>query len=368
MKKAISFLLSAALLLGLTACGAVTPSPTATPESTPAETRLSDFSQPPELRVLCGKHEVMAEITTYSWTCRNADGSTKRVEADGVHPLQMLDEEGRIYLTPLPVPEGEAVKLAFAITPDEFAVRCWPEEMAYAWFEDHAQFSANVEKAAELTVTEGCIIPPGEGGFIYEVAAKWTDGAGNGGTAYYGFYTTDPVRPENGEDRDPDLAFLKELSDYTTADWEELKKSGEVQDRLDRLMDAAFGADQAQRNACVMTVALRTGDISAGVLYTTFLSYILLDQREADPEAWSEAISAFSREEADQIRLMTDFAAETQTGAIVSAPFWFSEVRREDLSSVSLHGLTADDLAEEDVFTDGDWERVLKFIRRLNPV
>ena len=153
---------------------------------------LSDFTQPPELWVLCGGRDVPAARTTYSWTRRNnlGEGGRSLVFADGMHPLQMLDDEGRINLTPLKVPAGAVVVLDFELTPDELTLRCWPEETARAIFEDPDLFSAYVEQPVELTVTDGRFAPPGPGNYIYEVVAKWSDDSGYGGTAYYGFYST----------------------------------------------------------------------------------------------------------------------------------------------------------------------------------
>ena len=102
----------------------------------------------------------------------------------------MLDEEGRVGLTPLPVPPGAEIELDFELAPDELTLRCWPEETARAIFEGRDQSTACVDRAVELTVTEGRAAPPGPGNYIYEVCARWSDDSGYGGTAYYGFYTT----------------------------------------------------------------------------------------------------------------------------------------------------------------------------------
>ena len=151
---------------------------------------LSDFFQPPLLWARCDFRDVPAERTTYTWASRTDPGEDGKsfVIADGIHPLQMLDEES-VSLTPLPVPPGGEIELDFQLPPDELTVRCWSEETARAVFEDPALFSASVEQGVELTVTEGRIAPPGPGNYIYEVRAAWTDDAGYGGTADYGFYT-----------------------------------------------------------------------------------------------------------------------------------------------------------------------------------
>jgi len=361
MKRALSLLLSAALLL-LTACAARPATPTPSPpEDSPAGDGLPALTRPPELRVSCGEGEVTAEKTTYSWSYRDADGSMKHVEADGLHPLQMLDEAGRISLTPLPVPEGDAVKLTFGIAPEEVSVRCWPEEMAYAWFADHGQFAAAVEQAEELTMAEGRVTPPGEGGFIYEVTAKWSDEAGCGGTAYYGFHTTGGDGPDAPEG-DPELAFLEEVSRYTPEDWSGLE-AGEFKDLYARLQQAAVGTDQAQRNIRVITAFLRSDGA-----YAELLSRILWAQREADAEAWTEALAAFSREEASSVWMAADSAGETKVSADRFVPYYPGEVKAEEITAFSLRGLTEEDLAEGDSLTDGDWEKVRAFLRHLSPV
>ncbi len=152
---------------------------------------LSDCSQPPSLQVRCGDRDVPAVRTVCAWKRRKnlGDGGKSLVVTDGIHPLQMLDEEGRVSLTPLPVPPGAEIELDFALTPEELTVRCWTEEAARAVFEDPDLLAAYEEQALELTVTEGRAAPPGPGNYIYEVRARWSDDSGYGGTAGYGFYT-----------------------------------------------------------------------------------------------------------------------------------------------------------------------------------
>ena len=355
MRKILALLLFILLLPGLSACGGKT---APLPESTPGETRLSDLAQPPELRVRCGGREVTAEKTTYTWL----HGGTG-VEADGVHPLQMVDGEGRISLTPLPVPAGAEAELVFALMPEEVTVRRWPAEMACFLHRDPGLFSGYLERAEDLPVAEGRVAPATVGNYIYEVYAKWSDDAGTHGSAYYAFYTTVSIRPEAGEGRDPDLAFLEKLSGYGPEDWEKARRSEEYRYLFDLLLDTAVGADQAQRDIYVMTAVLHSDGVD-----TMLLSNILPYQREADPEAWSEALSAFSPEEGDLLRSMTDFAEEERAGTVVSAPFWFTEVRMEDLPSVSLRGLTEEDRVEWDSLADSDREKLLEFLRRLSPV
>ena len=153
---------------------------------------LSDFSQPPQLSVRCGGRDIPAVRTVCAWKRRKnlGDGGKSLVVTDGLHPLQMLDKEGRVSLTPLPVSPGSEIELDFQRTPDELTLRCWAGETARAIIEDPELFSAYEEQGTELTVTEGRVAPPGPGDYIYEVVATWSDDSGYGGTASYGFYTT----------------------------------------------------------------------------------------------------------------------------------------------------------------------------------
>ena len=153
---------------------------------------LSDFSQPPQLSVRCGDREIPAVRAVCAWKRRKnlGDGGRSLVVSDGLHPLQMLDEEGRVNLTPLPVPPGSEIELDFERTPDELTVRCWTGDTARAIFEDPDLFSSCEAQGTELSVTEGRVAPPGSGDYIYEVSAKWSDDIGYGGTASFGFYTT----------------------------------------------------------------------------------------------------------------------------------------------------------------------------------
>ncbi len=152
---------------------------------------LSDCSQPPQLSVRCGDQDVPAVRTVCAWKRRKnlGDGGRSLVVTDGLHPLQMLDEES-VSLTPLPVPPGGEIELDFQLPPDELTVRCWSEETARALLEDPDLLAAYEAQGTELTVTEGRVAPPGPGSYIYEVRAEWSDDIGYGGTVSYGFYTT----------------------------------------------------------------------------------------------------------------------------------------------------------------------------------
>ena len=150
-------------------------------EFTIGEKTLAEYHEPPSLTVSCGDNAVPASGTTYSWEYLNADGIWSGVEADGPHPLEMMDN-----MTPLAVDSSGDVELFFELAPDETTVSYWPEEYAG---DDYDAFTEHLDQAMKLSVENGCVTVPTDENYIYEVWAKWSDGAGAGGTAYYGFWT-----------------------------------------------------------------------------------------------------------------------------------------------------------------------------------
>ena len=114
----------------------------------------------------------------------------------------------------------------------------------------------------------------------------------------YGFF--DPETYGIREEA-PGFALLRELSEYTLADWDRLSRDGSLENRYEDLVEAALGAGQVRRDIYVMTAALHTDGV-----YTELLASILRDQYEADPDAWEEALAAFSDEEAGLLRQMAE--------------------------------------------------------------
>ena len=102
-----------------------------------------------------------------------------------------------------------------------------------------------------------------------------------------------------------DLELLRVLSGFTPADWDRAVQSGEFPELSRRLLVAAVGEDQAQRDVFVMSAALRSDGA-----YTELLGEALRLQYEADPHIWEEALSAFSVKEADLLRQLIDPAGE----------------------------------------------------------
>ena len=170
------FILAVVLCL-LSACGTA---PQETEKETAASERaLSDFKEPPALVVANGENRVDAVVGTYSWSRETQKGTFEDIEADALHPLEMLP-----YLKPLKVGEDGTVELQFELKPAVTEVRYWPEE--YAGEEDG---EGHFDDATALTVEDGRVTVPTDGGYICEVWAKWNDAGGNGGSARYVFWT-----------------------------------------------------------------------------------------------------------------------------------------------------------------------------------
>lgn len=179
--------------------------PVETIETVPAETGYAlyedlDLEEPPELTVTGWDGSLTAVTGTYSWSHDIGGGVMMEICSDSAHPLQMQG-----MLTPL-ITEGKTVELHFGILTEEHDeatyvevppqmisyVRAWPDD---AW--------GNVNAQAQEPVVNGSTMELLQGGYIYEVRAKWTGEDGEGGAVYYAFYvfcaddsSPDPERPE----------------------------------------------------------------------------------------------------------------------------------------------------------------------------
>ena len=129
--------------------------------------------EPPELKILDSTClGIIANIGTYSWTYDNGDGTQTGVCADSSHPLQWQE-----FLVPMTTSD-DTVELCFAVSPQEVSVRCWRDA---CW--------GKVDAEAENATLSGNRLELKDGGYIYEVVAKWTgENLAAEGTAYYGFY------------------------------------------------------------------------------------------------------------------------------------------------------------------------------------
>ena len=131
------------------------------------------LEKPPALDVIIDNTCNDTLLGTYSWQCKNNDGTFTNMEADSAHPLDCADLLEQIETT-----ETNAL-LHIAEEPDTIlSVRCWSDEH----WSDPAADSENVS-------LNGNEIELKAGGYIYEVTAEWnTEKSGYGGTAHYSFY------------------------------------------------------------------------------------------------------------------------------------------------------------------------------------
>lgn len=176
MKRMISILLAVILIFSLAACqssqepgqelGQTNP-PGSVGTSKPAS------KEPPVLKILDSTCiGIEANKGTYTWTYDNGDGTQTGVCADSSHPLEWQD-----FLIPMTTSDN-TVELYFDVQPQEISVWCWSDEY---WGKVEAQ-------EENVTLSENTLKLK-DGGYIYEVVAKWTgENLAAEGTAYYGFY------------------------------------------------------------------------------------------------------------------------------------------------------------------------------------
>ncbi len=161
------------LLVLLLAAGCISKSPKGSVEKHP--------QKPPALTVQAGKAEGSAVLGTYSWSWSNGDGTDTGVEADGLHPLDMLD-----YLTPLSLGSERKLILRFDLGPlalDKLTVRRW--DLSCAGDPDRYESGFDM---LPCTVEDGLVtvdLPDGQDG-IFEVHAYFT--GDSHGDAYYAFF------------------------------------------------------------------------------------------------------------------------------------------------------------------------------------
>ena len=180
MKKLLNIILAAILIFSMAACqssGRIScpadeePEKVNAPGSNGASKPTS--KEPPELKILDSTCiGIVANKGTYSWTYDNGDGTQTGVCADSSHPLQWQE-----FLIPMTTAD-RTVELYFDVEPQEITIRCWSD--AY-W--------GKVDAEEENATLSGNRLELKDGGYIYEVVAKWTgENLAAEGTAYYGFY------------------------------------------------------------------------------------------------------------------------------------------------------------------------------------
>lgn len=134
--------------------------------------------EPPSCTVSSGGSSVEALRGGFSWTWETEEGMEAMI-ADSAHPLDCQE-----LLPPFSAGEGTAA-LKFELEPTAIEyVQCWPDS---CWGDP----AANGE---ELSAASG-VISLKEGGWIYEIQARWDGGNGSGGTISYAVYIVYDAAP-----------------------------------------------------------------------------------------------------------------------------------------------------------------------------
>lgn len=137
-----------------------------------------DRREPPACTVEIGGASVQAMRGGFSWAWETGDGMEALI-ADSAHPLDCQN-----LLPPFSTGEGTAA-LTFELVPTEIeTVQCWPDT---CWGEPTS--------AGEALPVEDGVFPLKEGGWIYEIQARWDGGNGSGGTAGYAVYLVYDAAP-----------------------------------------------------------------------------------------------------------------------------------------------------------------------------
>ena len=162
------------LTLAVSLC--LLPACSAQPEAPAPEE--SGVTAPPELTVTGGDASCTALRGGWSWTIQEGEDQYSSTISDSAHPLSFQD------LTPSLNTAGPDVALSFPMEPDTLTVQCWPDT---CWGEPTS--------AGEALPVEDGVFPLKEGGWIYEIQARWDGGNGSGGTAGYAVYLVYDAAP-----------------------------------------------------------------------------------------------------------------------------------------------------------------------------
>lgn len=127
--------------------------------------------KPPVLTVKYGDEQINALLGTHTWNWTDIDGTVQGVASDHAHPLNIKE-----HVPVINTNEREAV-LHFEDAPDTVSVVCWSDD---CW----NNASADSE---EIVVTNNSFELK-QGGFIYQIMAKWNDKTKHNGEATYSFY------------------------------------------------------------------------------------------------------------------------------------------------------------------------------------
>lgn len=112
---------------------------------------------PPQVRVLAGDVEIPAVLHSYDWTTHNAGGGMETSKT----PPELVQAR---RIAPVPLPARSTLRFAF--DPDPFEVR------VYRWTEGQGK-GLPVPVAPGETIR----IPREPGVYVYEVSARWNQGA-----------------------------------------------------------------------------------------------------------------------------------------------------------------------------------------------
>lgn len=172
MKKLMSFLLAVILIFSMAACGVSEETWQTNPPGSNGRSKPTS-KEPPVLKIMDSTCiAIEANTGTYTWTYDNGDGMQSGVCADSSHPLEWQE-----FLVPM-VTSDDTIELNFAVQPQEFTVRCWSDT-----------YWGSVEAKEESVAVTGNTLELKPGGYIYEVAAKWTgENLAAEGNVSYGFY------------------------------------------------------------------------------------------------------------------------------------------------------------------------------------
>ena len=125
MKKLVSILLTAILIVSMAACQSAQNPENGQGQPNPPGSNGSSkptSTEPPELKVLDSTCPgIVANKGTYSWTYDNGDGTQTGVCADSSHPLEWQE-----FLVPMTTSD-DTVELYFDVQPQEVSIRCWSD-------------------------------------------------------------------------------------------------------------------------------------------------------------------------------------------------------------------------------------------------
>ena len=172
MKKFLSTLLAAILILFMAACSHDAKPEQVNPPGSNGPSKPTS-TEPPVL-VIDDRSGIsmQANTGTYSWIYDNGDGTQIGVCADSAHPL-----EWQKFMEAMTTTE-DSVEIRFAVSPQDYKVYRWSES-----------YWGDVNAVSEYVETNGNVIDLKDGGYIYEVIAKWTgENLAAEGTVHYGFY------------------------------------------------------------------------------------------------------------------------------------------------------------------------------------